>query len=237
MSSQLKIAPSILAADFARIGEQVKEAENAGADYIHVDAMDGQFVPNLTLGPLIAEAVHRSTTLPLDLHLMVSEPEHLIYAFREAGASIVTVHAEACLHLHRVVHQIKAAGMRAGVAINPATPLDHLRWILPDIDLLLVMSIDPGWGGQKFLPLALPKLREARRMIDALGLDIELEVDGGIDGTTVSDAVSAGATVLVAGTAIFGHAGGIADAISGLRRKIDDSDPQRVKQTRKEPGH
>ncbi len=224
MADRLKIAPSILAADFARIGEQVKQAEDAGADYIHVDAMDGHFVPNLTLGPLIAEAVHRSTSLPLDLHLMIAEPERHIRAFKDAGASILTVHAEACQHLHRVVQEIKSAGMRAGVAINPATPLDHVRWVLPDVDLLLIMSIDPGWGGQKFLPLALPKLREARRMIDALGLDIELEVDGGIDRNTVSEAVEAGATVLVAGTAIFGHAGGIGAAISSLRSRMDASD-------------
>jgi ribulose-phosphate 3-epimerase len=181
-------------------------------------------VPNLTLGPLIAEAVHRSTSLPLDLHLMIAEPERHIRAFKDAGASILTVHAEACQHLHRVVQEIKSAGMRAGVAINPATPLDHVRWVLPDVDLLLIMSIDPGWGGQKFLPLALPKLREARRMIDALGLDIELEVDGGIDRNTVSEAVEAGATVLVAGTAIFGHAGGIGAAISSLRSRMDASD-------------
>jgi ribulose-phosphate 3-epimerase len=224
VADRLKIAPSILAADFARIGEQVKQAEDAGADYIHVDAMDGHFVPNLTLGPLIAEAVHRSTSLPLDLHLMIAEPERHIRAFKDAGASILTVHAEACQHLHRVVQEIKSAGMRAGVAINPATPLDHVRWVLPDVDLLLIMSIDPGWGGQKFLPLALPKLREARRMIDALGLDIELEVDGGIDRNTVSEAVEAGATVLVAGTAIFGHAGGIGAAISSLRSRMDASD-------------
>jgi ribulose-phosphate 3-epimerase len=224
VADRLKIAPSILAADFARIGEQVKQAEDAGADYIHVDAMDGHFVPNLTLGPLIAEAVHRSTSLPLDLHLMIAEPERHIRAFKDAGASILTVHAEACQHLHRVVQEIKSAGMRAGVAINPATPLDHVRWVLPEVDLLLIMSIDPGWGGQKFLPLALPKLREARRMIDALGLDIELEVDGGIDRNTVSEAVEAGATVLVAGTAIFGHAGGIGAAISSLRSRMDASD-------------
>jgi len=181
MARQIKIAPSILAADFARLGEQVRAAEEAGADYIHVDAMDGQFVPNITLGPLIADAVHRSTSLPLDLHLMILQPDRQINAFREAGASILTVHAEACLHLHRVVHDIRQAGMRAGVALNPATPLDDVRWILPDLDLLLVMSINPGWGSQKFLPLAYKKLREARVLIEALNPACELEVDGGMD--------------------------------------------------------
>ena len=225
MVRAVSIAPSILAADFAHLGQQVREAEDAGADYIHVDAMDGRFVPNLTLGPLIAEAVHRSTSLPLDLHLMIEEPERYIDAFCAAGASLITVHAEACPHLHRVVQQIKAAGLRAGVALNPATPLDHVRWVLPDLDLLLVMSINPGWGGQAFLPLALNKLREARTMIDDSNPACELEVDGGIDERTAPRAVAAGATVLVAGTAVFARAGGIRTALEQLRESAMNAAP------------
>jgi ribulose-phosphate 3-epimerase len=217
---RIAIAPSILAADFARLGEQVREAEAAGADYIHVDAMDGRFVPPITMGPLIAEAVRRSTALPLDLHLMIVEPERQIEAFKAAGASIITVHVEACPHLHRVVEAIKAAGMRAGAAINPATPLDQVRWVLPDLDLLLVMSINPGWGGQRLLPLAYEKLREARRLIDALGLATELEVDGGIDAETAPHAVAAGATMLVAGTAVFQHPAGVRAGVERLREVI-----------------
>jgi len=221
MRAQIKIAPSILAADFARLGDQVREVEAAGVEYIHVDAMDGQFVPNITFGPLIAAAVARSSRVPLDLHAMILQPERQIAAFKAAGVSLLTVHAEACPHLHRVVQEIKAAGMRAGVAINPATPLDQVRWILPDLDLLLVMSIDPGWGGQRYLPLASAKLREARRLIDSLGLATELEVDGGVDQTTAVQAVEAGATVLVAGTAIFAHPDGIAAAVASLRASIN----------------
>jgi len=219
-ASSIKIAPSILAADFARLGEQVRAIEQAGADWVHVDAMDGQFVPNLTFGPLIAAAVKRSTALPIDLHAMIVEPERQIRAFADAGASLLTIHAEASAHLHRIVHDIKQAGMRAGVAINPATPLDAVQWIVRDLDLLLVMSINPGWGGQQFLPLALPKLREARRLLDAAGSKAELEVDGGVDHETAAACVTAGATVLVAGTAIFGAAEGIPAAIQRLRAVV-----------------
>jgi ribulose-phosphate 3-epimerase len=223
MANRIKIAPSILAADFARIGSEVKEAEQAGADYIHVDAMDGQFVPNLTMGPLIAEAVHRSTSVPLDVHLMIMDPERQIEAFRDAGASILTCHVEACLHPHRVIYEIKRAGMRAGMAINPSTPLESVRWILPDLDLLLVMSINPGWGGQKLLPLALPKLREARRLIDSLGLNTEVETDGGIHADNAPDIVRAGATTLVAGTAVFDQGDGIGPAMARLRSAVESA--------------
>jgi len=185
-------------------------------------------VPNITFGPLIAEAVRRSTSLPVDLHAMIVEPDRQIQAFRDAGVSILTIHAEASVHLHRVVHAIKNAGMKAGVALNPATPLEQVRWLLPDLDLLLVMSINPGWGGQKFLPLALPRLREARALIDSLGLATELEVDGGVDEETAGGAVAAGATVLVAGTAIFGSTNGIRAATERLRAAAELADPHLV---------
>jgi len=180
VAASVKIAPSILAADFARLGEQVQAVAAAGADWIHVDAMDGRFVPILTLGPLICAAVRRSTSLPIDLHAMIAEPERQIPAFADAGANLLTVHAEACPHLHRVIYEIKRAGMRAGVAINPATPLDAVRWIAADLDLLLVMSINPGWGGQSFLAATERRLAQARRLIETSGRRIALGVDGGV---------------------------------------------------------
>jgi ribulose-phosphate 3-epimerase len=225
VSGRIKIAPSILAADLARLGEQVRACEAAGADYIHIDPMDGRFVPNLTFGPGIVAAVRRSCALPLDVHCMIEEPERQIAAFAEAGAAIMTIHAEATVHLHRVVQEIKRHGMKAGVALNPATPLEAVRWLLPDLDLLLIMSINPGWGGQKFLPLALPKLREARRLLDEAGASAELEVDGGVDPETIVRATRAGANVLVAGTAVFGAPEGIAAAIERLRQAGDAALP------------
>lgn len=220
MATAIKLAPSILTADFARIGEQVHEAELAGADYIHVDVMDGQFVPNLTLGPIVVEGIRRATRLPLDVHLMVVEPERQLQAFAEAGASIMTVHAEATRHVHRAVDAIKQTGARAGVAINPATPTVMLEDILPDLDLALVMSVDPGWGGQRFLSLALDKLRSVRELIDRRRLGTELEVDGGVNEETAPLVLAAGATVIVAGSAIYNSRESVATACGRMRALI-----------------
>lgn len=215
---QLKFAPSILSADFARLGEQVKEAEAAGADYIHVDVMDGRFVPNITLGPPIVEAIRKATALPLDLHLMIVEPERFIPIFADLGADIMTVHYEACPHLNRVVHQIHECGARAGVAINPATPVLAFDEILDDIDLALVMSVNPGFGGQSFIGHALRKLSRVRELIDARGLGVELEVDGGVAPKTVRPVVEAGAQVLVAGSAVYNPRQSVAESLSVLRQ-------------------
>ncbi len=199
----IKISPSILSADFARLGEEIKAVEAAGADFIHIDVMDGRFVPNLTVGPLIVEAARSVTTLPLDVHLMIVEPDNLIPAFIKAGASIVTVHIEACPHLHRTIQGIKQLGAKAGVSLNPATPVATIEEILEEIDLLLIMSVNPGFGGQTFIPKTLEKIRTARNMIEARQLSTYLEVDGGIKADNVRQVISAGANVLVAGSAIF----------------------------------
>jgi len=212
-----KLAPSILSANFARLGEQVQEADAAGADYIHVDVMDGHFVPNITLGPHIVAAIRSVTRLPLDVHLMIESPEKYVSAFAEAGADIITVHQEACTHLHRIVQQIKETGKRAGVAINPATPIGTLEEILPFVDLVLVMTVNPGFGGQAFIETMPQKIAAMRKMIDARGLRVELEVDGGIHAETAPIAVRAGADVLVAGSAIFGSGKSVADAMTILR--------------------
>lgn len=212
----IKIAPSILSADFTRLGEQVRQAVAGGADYVHVDVMDGHYVPNITLGPLVAAAVRRSTELPLDVHLMIERPDRYIEDFVSAGASIVTVHQEAVVHLHRTIAAIHDVGARAGVALNPATPLNTLDEILPYLDLVLVMSVNPGFGGQSFIPTSLDKVRRLRRMINERGLDVELEIDGGIGSDTVADVVAAGATVLVAGSAVYGE-GDVAENIHALR--------------------
>lgn len=218
----IKLASSILAADFARLGEQVKEADAAGADYIHVDVMDGHFVPNITIGPLVVAAIRPATRLPLDVHLMIESPEKYVGDFANAGADIITVQQEACVHLHRVVQQIKGFNKKAGVAINPATPLGTLEEILPFIDLVLVMTVNPGFGGQSFIETMLQKIAAMRKMIDERGFAsrIELEVDGGIHAETAPRVVQAGARVLVAGSAIFNKREGVAEAISKLRDSV-----------------
>jgi len=218
----IKIAPSILSADFARLGEQVTEAEAAGADYIHVDVMDGHFVPNITIGPLVVKALRPVTRLPLDVHLMIEEPERYIEQFAKAGADILTVHQEACPHLHRVIGGIKGLGVRAGVSLNPATPLNTLEEILPYVDLVLLMTVNPGFGGQEFIEEMLPKIERMRRMLDEWGLKCELEVDGGINIETAPKVVAAGANVLVAGEAIFGAEKGITEAMRGIHESIKE---------------
>jgi ribulose-phosphate 3-epimerase len=199
-----KIAPSILSADFARLGEEVTAVTAAGADYIHIDVMDGRFVPNITIGPLVVEAVRRVTALPLDVHLMIAEPDRYIADFAEAGADIIVVHAEATDHLHRTVQLIKSFGKRAGVSLNPATPLTVLDYILDDLDLVLLMTVNPGFGGQSFIDSCLRKIHELRGMLDKRGLETELEVDGGVKCSNIEQISHAGADVFVAGSAVFG---------------------------------
>jgi len=199
-----KISPSILSADFTRLGEEIGAVERAGADYIHVDVMDGHFVPNITIGPLIVAAARRATRLPLDVHLMITDPDLFLDDFVAAGADIITVHAEALYHMHRSIQLIKEAGRKAGVSLNPATPADVLEYILDDLDMVMIMTVNPGFGGQAFIPEVIPKIRKVREMIDKRGLDTEIEVDGGIGPGTIAGVASAGADVFVAGSAIFG---------------------------------
>ncbi|MEK5443176.1 MULTISPECIES: ribulose-phosphate 3-epimerase [unclassified Fredinandcohnia] len=199
----IKIAPSILSADFAKLGEEIKDVENGGADYIHVDVMDGHFVPNITIGPLIVEAIRPITKLPLDVHLMIENPDQYISAFAKAGANFITVHVEACLHLHRTIQLIKSHGVKAGVVLNPATPVDTIKHIIEDIDLVLLMTVNPGFGGQKFIHSVLPKIEEVARMVKEKNLNVEIEVDGGVNEETARLCVEAGANVLVAGSAIY----------------------------------
>jgi ribulose-phosphate 3-epimerase len=213
----VNLAPSILAADFARLGEQVREAEQAGADRIHVDVMDGHFVPNISMGPVVVKAVRPVTRLPLEVHLMIEEPDRYLDAFAEAGADSLLVHVENNAHLNRTVQHIKQLGKKAGVVLNPATPAGALEEILPDVDLVLVMTVNPGFGGQEFLHGTLPKLRRVRAMIDSVKPGVELEVDGGIEPHTAGAAVEAGARVLVAGSAVFRSKGGVAAAMDSLR--------------------
>lgn len=222
----IKIAPSILAADFASLGAAVRAAETGGADYIHVDVMDGHFVPNITIGPPVVAALRKVTGLPLDVHLMIEAPERYLADFAHAGASILTVHVETCPHLHRTVQQIRELGVRPGVTLNPATSLDAVREILPFVDQVLVMTVNPGFGGQRYIPTMTDKIARLAAMINAAGRAVDIEVDGGIDTTTIEEVATAGARVFVAGTAIFSHAEGAAAGIAALRAAVGTSVPQ-----------
>jgi ribulose-phosphate 3-epimerase len=220
--SALKIAPSILSADFARLGDQIAEAEAAGADWVHVDVMDGHFVPNITIGVPVVAALRKITKLPLDVHLMIEQPERYTNAFVDAGADYVTVHVEAATHLHRTVQSIRERGAKPGVTLNPATSLHTLTEVLPYVDLVLVMSVNPGFGGQKYIPTSAAKIAGVRALLDERSLwGIELEVDGGVSPATVAEIVAAGATVLVAGAAVFNQTGSVADNIAALRKAAD----------------
>lgn len=216
-SSRIKIAPSILAADFRRLGDQVMEAQAAGADLIHIDVMDGRFVPNITMGPLVVEAVAKVATVPLDVHLMIVEPEKFVRRFADSGADVITVHEEACRHLHSVLAQITETGCRAGVALNPHTPAASIGEIMDMVSLINVMTVNPGFGGQRFIGATLGKIRQLRNMAEALSTPIDIEVDGGINSETIGSATEAGANIAIAGTCVFGHEQGIAAGINELR--------------------
>ncbi len=212
----VKIAPSILSADFSKLGEEILAVEKGGADYIHIDVMDGHFVPNITIGPLIVEAIRPVTKLPLDVHLMIENPDQYIEAFAKAGANYITVHVEATRHLHRTIQIIKSFGVKAGVVINPATPVETIQHIIGDIDMVLLMSVNPGFGGQTFIPEVLPKIRKVKEIADQKGLAIEIEIDGGVNPETAKLCIEAGANVLVAGSAIYNQ-NNYAKAISQIR--------------------
>jgi ribulose-phosphate 3-epimerase len=215
------IAPSILSADFSKLGDEIKAVEIAGADWIHADVMDGHFVPNITIGPLIVEAVKRVTDLPIDVHLMIENPDNYISAFAEAGASCISVQVETCIHLNRTVQLIKDCGAQAGVVLNPATSLENLEWVLEDVDYVLIMSVNPGFGGQAFIPSSLDKIKALRQQIQDRGLSVLIEVDGGVNEQTIAEIASAGADVFVAGSAIFGS-NDYQKTIQSFRQKISE---------------
>jgi ribulose-phosphate 3-epimerase len=216
----VRIAPSILAADFARLADAIATVEAAGADQIHVDVMDGHFVPNITIGPPVVAALKRVTRLPLDVHLMIADPDRYLEAFASAGASIITVHSEAVKHLHRTLTRIRQLGARAGVAVNPATPLEHVQEVIAEFDVLLIMSVNPGFGGQSFIPRSVARVAAARTMLTTAGSTADIEVDGGVDETNAGALAKAGATMLVAGVSIFGTANP-AEATQALRRAAE----------------
>lgn len=217
--NNIKIAPSILSADFACLRDQIEEAEKAGADYIHVDVMDGHFVPNLTIGPLVVRAIKECTNLPLDVHLMIDNPELFLDDFVNAGSDLLAVHVEACPHLHRLIQNIRSYDIKAGVALNPATPLYCLDDIVSEIDFVVIMSVNPGFGGQKFIPQAIDKVRNLRRMIDARELSVDIELDGGVTEENAAEVAEAGASILVAGSAVFCNKDGITSAIKRIKEQ------------------
>jgi ribulose-phosphate 3-epimerase len=215
------IAPSILSADFSKLGDEIRAVEAAGADWIHADVMDGHFVPNITIGPLVVEAVKRVTDLPVDVHLMIENPDSYISAFAEAGASHISVQVETCIHLNRTIQRIKDCGVRAGVVLNPATPLASLEWVLEDVDYVLIMGVNPGFGGQAFIPGSLDKIKALRQQIQDRGLKILIQVDGGVNEKTIAAIAAAGTDVFVAGSAIFGSKN-YQETIQRFRRKISE---------------
>ena len=233
MIRPIKIAPSILAADFAHLAKAVASAEAAGADYVHVDVMDGHFVPNITIGPLVVQALRCVTHLPLDVHLMISDPARYVPVFAQAGADGLTIHVEATPHLHRVLQQIRDLGVRPGVSLNPATPAIAISEVLNDVELVLVMTVNPGFGGQTFIEHALHKIAQVREMLDRAGSEAELEVDGGIGPQTAEQVVAAGATVLVAGEAIFGAPEGVTAALAAIREAAHGEQDARAESRRK----
>ena len=212
----IKLAPSILSADFARLLEDVKKVEKAGCEYLHIDVMDGHFVPNITLGPGIVKSLRKDVNMVFDAHLMIENPDNYIKEFADAGCDIIVVHQEACTHLHRTIQNIKSHGIKAGVALNPATPIETIKYVLQDVDMVLLMSVNPGFGGQSYIPVVTEKIKELRALIDEMGLDIDIEVDGGVKPSNISEVVNAGANVIVAGSAIF-NAGNIDEAVKSLR--------------------
>ena len=212
----IKLAPSILSADFARLLEDVKKVEKAGCEYLHIDVMDGHFVPNITLGPGIVKSLRKDVNMVFDAHLMIENPDNYIKEFADAGCDIIVVHQEACTHLHRTIQNIKSHGIKAGVALNPATPIETIKYVLQDVDMVLLMSVNPGFGGQAYIPVVTEKIKELKALIDKMNLDIDIEVDGGVKPSNIAEVVNAGANVIVAGSAIF-NAGNIDEAVKSLR--------------------